>query len=210
MVDRFTEWLGAYHDGELGGARLRQLEQHLAGCAACQAELAEMRKLSAALHETPLGDEFLPAERFASQLVLRMPRQPVHSQPWSAGKAGWWLAPFMLLGMWLFLDITLALTSAAALFVETGLLNGSLAWIQPEPLQMGWYVTLMDWFGSNLSVPGQQAMAALHSVSQWATQAAGRFFLEAILGLAYLGWLAAWWLRSQAGSRDRNASLHHK
>jgi anti-sigma factor RsiW len=203
MVDRFTEWLGAYHDGELGRARLRQLEQHLAGCAACQAELAEIRKLSATLHEPPLGDEFLPAESFATQLALRMPRQTAPSQPLSAGKIGWWLAPFALLGAWLFLDIALALTSAAALVVETGLLNGSLAWMQPETFQMGWFVTVMDWFGSNLSAPGQQALAALHSASLWLSQAAGRLLLEAILGLAYLGWLAGWWLRSQSGGHAR-------
>lgn len=39
--------IGAYHDGELSEARRAEVEQHLSDCAACSAELEELRRLSA-------------------------------------------------------------------------------------------------------------------------------------------------------------------
>ena len=67
MTKHVTEWLGPYHDGELHGARLRQVEQHLSECTECKNELEEMKGLSALLHEAPPAAHFLPTERFVSQ-----------------------------------------------------------------------------------------------------------------------------------------------
>ena len=47
MNEHVTAWLGAYHDGELRGRRLRQVETHLAHCATCRAELERLRALTA-------------------------------------------------------------------------------------------------------------------------------------------------------------------
>jgi len=51
MNEHVTEWIGAYHDGELRGARLLQVESHLLDCAACQAELDALSALSTLLQE---------------------------------------------------------------------------------------------------------------------------------------------------------------
>ena len=91
MPDHVSEWLGAYHDGELGGARLRQTEQHLAACATCQAELDEMRGLSTLLQDTAAKGDFLPTEHFVANLALRMPRRSEQSQSLNALTIGWWL-----------------------------------------------------------------------------------------------------------------------
>lgn len=41
--------IGAYHDGELRGDRLAEVERHLAGCARCAGELEELRALTRAI-----------------------------------------------------------------------------------------------------------------------------------------------------------------
>jgi anti-sigma factor RsiW len=46
MECKYRERLSAFHDGELPEAAARELERHVAECAACAAELAEMRELS--------------------------------------------------------------------------------------------------------------------------------------------------------------------
>ena len=61
MTKHVTEWLGPYHDGELHGARLRQVEQRLSECTECKNELEEMKELSAFLHESPAA-HFLPTD----------------------------------------------------------------------------------------------------------------------------------------------------
>ncbi len=43
----FQSRLGAYHDGELDPATAVRVEQHLAGCESCRAELQDLRELSA-------------------------------------------------------------------------------------------------------------------------------------------------------------------
>ena len=53
MSNHITEWLSAYFDGELKGRQLQQVEEHLAECEACQAELESLHGLSVMLHEVP-------------------------------------------------------------------------------------------------------------------------------------------------------------
>ena len=47
MSNHVSEWLNAYLDGELKNGRLHQVEEHLATCEACQAELESLQGLSA-------------------------------------------------------------------------------------------------------------------------------------------------------------------
>lgn len=49
----YSAELSAYHDGELDGDQLAAFEQHLRACPACQAELAQVRRISALLAATP-------------------------------------------------------------------------------------------------------------------------------------------------------------
>jgi anti-sigma factor RsiW len=46
MSTHVSEWLNAYHDGELRGNRLQYVETHLAECELCQAELESLDNLS--------------------------------------------------------------------------------------------------------------------------------------------------------------------
>jgi hypothetical protein len=197
MADHVTEWLGAYHDGELCGERLRQIEQHLAECATCQAELDEIRNLSALLQDTASNGDFLPTERFVANLALSLPRASEQPQPHNALKIGWWLIPVGLLGMWLFIDITLSLSSVVTFIADAGLLGGNLAWLQGNPLQMRWFATTMNLFGNQLGTTERETLSALNDASLYMAQLAGRLIPQTILAVSYLGWLLSWWLRHQ-------------
>ena len=80
MHEEMRTLLNAYLDGELHGRRLQEMETHLAICAACRDELSELRLVSDLLQADP-APEFMPAERFVSQLTLRLPRRSLHDQP---------------------------------------------------------------------------------------------------------------------------------
>ncbi len=198
MSDHITEWLGAYHDGELHGARLRQVEAHLAECATCQAGLEEIRDLSTLLQDTAADGDFLSAERFVANLTLSLPRQSAEPQPREALKIGWWLIPVALLGVWLFINITLSLSSLATFAADTGLLNGNLAWLQDNHLQMEWFAAVMNLYGNQLGALERETLSALNDTNLVMTQLAERLIPQAILAAAYLGWLLTWWLRRPA------------
>ncbi len=209
MPEHITQWIVAYHDGELRGLRLRQVENHLAGCAACQAELEGMRSLSALLRETPPQAGFLPAERFAANLALRLPRQPDATLPRSAAReVGWWLVPLGTLGAWLFIQVTFSLRSAVLLVADAGLLGSDLAWLQRNPMQMSWFATATNLFGNQVGLTGQAVLSALNDAHLFITQATGSLLPQALLAAAYLGWLVFWWLgqQSQAAQSSRNFS----
>jgi anti-sigma factor RsiW len=62
--DRWTERLSEYLDGELAPEERRELEGHLAQCAACQATLEELRAVvarAAALEDRPPATDLWPA-----------------------------------------------------------------------------------------------------------------------------------------------------
>jgi anti-sigma factor RsiW len=46
MNQHVTDWLGAYHDGELEESRRQQVEAHLQVCEDCHAELSRLRALA--------------------------------------------------------------------------------------------------------------------------------------------------------------------
>lgn len=104
MNGHVKPWIAAYHDGELRGRRLRQVEEHLAGCETCRAELNELQCLSALLHESPAAEGLLPADRFVAQVGLRLPRRPTKPVWQRTLEAGWRLAPAGLVGAWAFVQ----------------------------------------------------------------------------------------------------------
>ena len=64
MTDQWTDRLSEYLDGELLTGERTALEQHLLGCEACRATLAELRRVVAraqALDDTPPAADLWPA-----------------------------------------------------------------------------------------------------------------------------------------------------
>lgn len=110
MSQHVMDWLAAYHDGELHGARLFQVETHLLECPACRAELEALKALSTALQKNPAMPARTPPERFVAQVRLRArPQFALPAQP-RMGQAGWLFAPLSVLGIWAFLQAVLVLS----------------------------------------------------------------------------------------------------
>jgi hypothetical protein len=109
---------------------------------------------------------------------------------------GWWLVPFGVLGTWVFLQITFSLTSVALTAANAGLLGSNLAWLQGNSPQMVWFATLNDLFGNQLGVTGTTLLSALNRTEVLVMQWSGWIFGQVLLAVLYLGWLAAWWLKS--------------
>jgi anti-sigma factor RsiW len=134
MSNHMTEWLNAYLDGELKGGRLHQVEAHLAECAECQAELQSLQNLSGLLHEIP-APEFIPSERFAAQVSLRLPHGQPRATKRKAQEAGWWMIPVSLLLLWAIIGTSEVVGYVISTADRLGMLSlsGAPAWLVPGP-----------------------------------------------------------------------------
>ena len=104
MSEHVTAWVNAYHDGELHGDRLFQVETHLRDCPACRAELEALKALSTLLQKSPPMPVRTSPERFVAQVRLRTRPHPAQLR---RRQTGWLLVPLSLLGIWAFLQAVL-------------------------------------------------------------------------------------------------------
>ena len=202
MSKHVIEWLGAYQDGELNGARLKQVEEHLTVCAECRADLDRLQGISALLHETAGTPEFIPTERFVANLMLNLPRQPERLQSRKILEIGWWLLPVGLLGIWVFLQITNSLSSLALIASNTGLLGSNFAWLQGSQAETGWFAALMNLSGGQIDVFLRAVLSYLNNSNVFIENLADQIGLQIFIAILYLGWLAAWWLGHQQPSTN--------
>jgi hypothetical protein len=111
MSEHVIEWLNAHLDGELKGRKLQRVQEHLAECDACRAELESLQGLSALLQEAPAA-EFASQERFVSQVNLRLPERRTKQTRGRLIEAGWWMAPVGLLMAWIFISTAVLVSDA--------------------------------------------------------------------------------------------------
>src|SRR5687767_9515406 len=137
MSEHMTDWLGAYMDGELKGARLRQVETHLKECTQCTSELESLTGLSALLHAAP-SPEFTSPDRFAAQVGLHLPRELPKPVKRDALEIGWWLIPVCLLLLWTFMNTSAIVDEALNAANRVGLLNDVPAWLVDGPREATW------------------------------------------------------------------------
>jgi hypothetical protein len=200
MSDHIIEWLGAYHDGELGASAARRIEAHLAECTACRAALDETRGLSDLLQADVPNAEFLSPDRFAANLALNLPRRAAgpqaEPQPRSAGRIAWWMIPVSLLALLLMIEVTLAIGSAVTVVADSGLFGENLGWLQGNPVRMSWFSSVIGLFGDRLGAPGFVSLSILNDANVLIAQLVKPLIIQALPAAAYLGWLLAWWLNS--------------
>ena len=207
MAEHITEWLGAYLDGELHGARLDQVEKHLKTCEICQAELNSLRSLSALLQaDSPRGD-FLPSDRFAAQVALRLPRRPLVPPRQKAAEIGGWLVPAGILGAWVFFQVVVIVSGMLTTADQLGLLGSAASWL-PSTSQHGILAasafSLLD---GNLDAAVRQMLQVLDLAEVFGQS----FFMQAAWQIAiavlYWGWLITWWLRRQRQNKPDRPGL---
>lgn len=189
MSDHVLELLNAYIDGELRGGQLRKVEAHLDECQSCLEEYYSLQALSATLLAAPVPD-FPAPERFAAEVALRLPRNPVKPMRSRALEIGWWLAPVGLIVTWIFVSTTILVSNVITAAGDFGLLDSASAWL------------VAGSSGANYSAfLGQFGLLTGNSL-EWAemTEAFTRtnvsqIFWQVSIALLYLSWLAIWWAR---------------
>lgn len=183
MNEHPTQWLQAYHDGELHGRKLRELEAHLTTCVACQAELESLRSLSLLLQENlpaPSADDLLAPDLFAAQVQLQLPQQQEKSSNGKSVSTLWFLFPVILLLIWGVLQATSLVSTAALLAVNLGFGGDAIA----EVL-----------LGLETFAQTQQDVAASAGVTFLDYLTPTRFVMPLAVSLLYVCWLAIWWVR---------------
>jgi anti-sigma factor RsiW len=190
MFEHVTEWLGPYLDGELHGSQLRQVEMHLEDCKHCRAELDSLRDLSQLLQEAPLPESFPSADRFAAQVGLQMPRQPVPANKRSLLEIGWWSIPFAILGLWIFSQVVGELSEWVWVADRVGLLGNMAVWISPA---RGFSV--LAWVNRFGLLPSGGTWSLAEFGAAAGRQSLSELIWQAIIAIMYLSWLASWWVR---------------
>lgn len=195
MNQHVSHLLAAYHDGELQGRQIRQVEAHLAECKACRAELENLQTLSSLLHECPPAANLTPPDRFVAQVQLRLPNRPEQTFGQKVLNIAWWLAPVSLVGVWAFIQTTLIVTTVV--LVTLNLAGVPIAHWLPELPGGSWLARL-----PNLTGPDLAALDWLGNGRrfEWGLPLVG--LLPLAIGLLYISWLASWWVRYQNGQQE--------
>jgi len=198
MSDHVTEWLNAYFDGELIGRRLHQVEEHLAGCEVCQAELESLQSLSGLLHEVPMP-EFTSPERFATQVNLLLPHKPTAAPENKLFEIGWWLLPVGLLAGWVFVSTATFVSGMVSTANEIGVLNNVSGWINFGSANSLYWSNTLGQFGM---LKGNSVNWA-DSIEVFTRASLPQFMLHVSIAVAYLSWLAVWWTRHTRQPQDQ-------
>lgn len=191
MHNQLFPLLNAYLDGELRGTRLRDMERHLADCAICQQELDDLRRVSDLVRAAPTP-AFPPADRFASNLSLLLPRRPQQSRPSKIPSAAWWLVPAGLIGLWFFLQTVSTLTN----FVYAAEASGMLGQVAPNlsvgQTQTAWFAAASNLFSVQMSASQQSTLSMLNQANVIGVNFLQSLFWQAgLLGLCAI-WYLAW------------------
>ena len=190
MSQHVSEWLNAYHDGELHGNRLRHVEAHLAECELCQQELESLESLSNLLHEVPTP-EFTAPERFAAQVMLRLPHRKIAVSRRQLLEVGWWMIPMALLAAWVFISTSFFVNDMLFTAHNLGFVNNISGWLMfASAGNTDWSAALGQLGilrGSNLN--WAEATEAFTKTSL------PRISLQISIALLYLSWIAIGWVR---------------
>ena len=202
MNEHVTPWLGAYHDGELRGRRLQQVESHLAQCATCRAELERIRAVAVLLQESPRARDLTPPERFVAQVGLRLPRRPKRSAWQRALETGWRLAPLGLLGTWAFVEAACVVSKILLAALRLGLGGDLVAGLLPAAQPQVGLAELLGAPSAGLSTIGRVLAWLWHSWHASAWSLTLHLAALAAISLLYWSWLASWWVRRRRQSHQ--------
>lgn len=190
MSDHVTEWLNAYLDGELKGRRLHQVEEHLALCDACRAELESLQGLSTLLQEVPAA-EFASHERFVSQVNLRLPQRQVKSRSRRVSEVGWWLIPVGLLTVWIFISTAILVSDLVTAADTIGLVDSASTLLVSGQNNTAYWTSTLGQIGL-LEGDSLQWAESTESITR---NVLPQFIWQGSIALLYLAWIAIWWAR---------------
>ena len=199
MHEDMRTLLNVYLDGELHGKSLNELKSHLATCESCRKELKELQLVSELLQAAPTP-EFMPAERFASNLALSLPRRRFQERPSKTVSLIGWLVPTGLLGAWFFVQTLFTLTNAITALQSTGLLGMAASGLGAGQETL-WFATATSLFGGQ-AAGAQSTLSLLNSLNIFGVNLLDGFLWQALIAMLYWAWLFIWWLLRR--SRPQN------
>lgn len=184
MDDHATQWIPAYHDGELSGNRRAWVETHLESCESCRIELEKLERLSSLLQQAPVP-EHSRADRFAAGVKLRLPQTSLHQKQSRALKLVWQLAPFAVISGW-------ALIQAAVITTGLGFTFGLDRILQAAVPEIQWSSGLNagELFAGSLP---EVDRAILAGVEPYIILLAVGLLATFLAGILLTGWVASWW-----------------
>lgn len=193
MIKHTSHLLQAYYDGELEGARLREVERHLETCEECTTELEQLESLSFLLAESPPADNISSASTFEAQVRMQLSDKPVAPAWQRVLGFGWRLAPAALLGAWVFVQSVLYLSNVLTRGLQFNLWGEEFAVLIPPLSGSSWLNSLLG-----LSDP---MLSDLLSVFREMIGSGGplgwgftlNLLVSVLIGLLYWSWLASWW-----------------
>lgn len=194
MNGHVSAWLEAYHDGELKGLRLRQIEAHLAQCETCRAELEQLEALSTLLHKSPAAEDLMPPDRFVAQVGLRLPRRPERTAWQQALEIGWRLVPAGLFGAWAFVQAVFVVSWIVLAALRLGVGGNLVAEWLPAARQGAWLTETFGLLGADLSNVSRVILQTLSTLGWGVTL---NLAALVVIGLLYWSWLASWWVRQK-------------
>ncbi len=192
-MEHVLDWLQAYHDGELKNGQARRVEEHLAQCASCRAELEALQAFSALLHESPPAADLMRSDRFVAQVELRLPSRPAQTSAQRALETGWRLIPVGLFGAWAFVQTVFIVVAGILLLQGFPVTANLFSAVLPSTSGVSWLAGQQCFTDTGLGVVW---CVADYVISLGGILVVGIVPLV-VIGLLYWGWLAGWWLRRQ-------------
>ncbi len=190
MDRHVVDWIPAYFDGELHGACLEQVEEHLSSCAECQARLEELRKLSALLQEAPAPAALTTPRQSVQQLNLQMAAyasRQSRPETWrKVFKTGWQAAPLGVISAWAFTQAMMIIAGLLLLSRLGGPLNPVADVLAGSSLS-GLRLDFL-WATIHTAVPLSSLAWPIIELFMI------NFVLTAGCAVVLAGWLASWWV----------------
>src|SRR5215212_1083846 len=190
MSTHVSEWLNAYHDGELHRTQFQRMEANLAECDTCQAELELLESLSGLLQEVPTP-EFTSVERFASQVNLRLPHKQIAISSRQILEISWWMIPVGLLAVWIFIGTSFFISDILSAANHLGFLRGISDWMAFVPSNDIYLSATL----SQLGLLSSNSLSWAESMEAFTRMSLPLISLQISIALLYLNWIAIWWAR---------------
>jgi len=152
--------------------------------------LETLQNLSGLLHEV-LVPEFNSLERFATQINLLLPHKPTAAHENKLFEIGWWLLPVGLLAGWVFVSTSVLVSELVSAANQIGVLNNVSGWINFSSANNIYWSNTLGQFG--MLQGGSLNWAEMLEV--FTRTSLPQFMLHVSIAIAYLGWLAVWWVR---------------
>jgi hypothetical protein len=193
MSDLVKTKLGAYMDGELSRRDILEVETHLETCQTCRDELEKLRSISHMLRAAP-QPEFTSALDFRAQLMLQLPRRDAVSHAAPNNNLLVWMAPVIVLVVWIFIQVTLGLSTLLLLARQAGFLNGAADWITQSSHQLLWFSTAQSVIGGGLGSDGLTGLNFLNDAGMFVKNMVTLLLWQVGIALLYWGALTLMWL----------------